>query len=64
MTEQKLVIIIINLIKTTITKIYDIVENLLYNMYILSLQKEEEQSQNEEEKEIEKEKDNSKKSIL
>ena len=58
LTEQKLVIIIINLIKTTITKIYDIVENLLYNMYILSLQKEEEQSQNEEEKEIEKEKDN------
>ena len=48
MTEKNIMILIINLIKRASTKIYEITQNVIYNIYSKILEKEEEQ-QNEEE---------------
>ena len=48
MKEKNLILLIANLFKTTTTKIYEIIQNVLYNIYILINIKEEEQKNEEE----------------
>ena len=48
MKEKNLILIIINLFKTTIRKIYIILQNVLYNLYIKIDQKQEEQPKDDE----------------
>ena len=48
MTKKNLIILIINLIKKTSTKIYEITQNVIYNIYSKILEKEEEQLNEEE----------------
>ena len=51
MEDKNLILIIINLFKITARKIYIILQNVLYNIYILIDQKQEEQPKEEEEEE-------------
>ena len=48
MKEKDLILLIINFFKTTITKIYELIQNVLYNIYIQINKKEEEQPIEEE----------------
>ena len=48
MKENNLILVIMNLFKITIRKIYTILQNVLYNIYVLIDQKQEEQPKDEE----------------